>query len=82
MTKESLVKKPVWTPTKVQSLHRHQNAGYYAMTFAGGKEKWIILRTTNCLNEKDIIPAIPFESIRHRVLNKAVLAKLLPEGTE
>jgi len=55
MTTETPVKKPVWTPTKVQSLYRHQNGRYYARTFAGGKEKWTSLRTTVLSVAKNLI---------------------------
>ncbi len=35
-----------WEKTRLQGLVRHRNGGYYARTFANGREKWKTLRTS------------------------------------
>lgn len=36
-----------WSKTRIQGLLRHNSSGrYYARLFAGGKEKWVSLKTT------------------------------------
>ena len=40
---ESNVK--TWNKTRIQGLLRHKSGAYYARIFAGGKEKWLSLKT-------------------------------------
>jgi integrase len=35
-----------WEKTRLQGMVRHRNGGYYARTFANGREKWRSLRTS------------------------------------
>ena len=41
----------VRSPTKVQFLYKHMNGSYYVRIYAGGKEKWISLKSARCLLE-------------------------------